>query len=268
MVEDNEDESPPTVTASPQTSPSEIIEGAKAWSAVARAFLYVEVASLVLMFACVGVWVDGFPYLAYALSVSVISLAACLIIQTGEFVKPGLLEKVEKPVSLFLFVWWAVGTGVITFKGPFLTAGNGYFSAWAGLLFTTHWALNIDTSKFTDLDKGRKTLAVLAAAGAIVMFACIPYLTIQTGQAAWGLSAGLITIIVCAVLFKMFDDVNAQMLKVSAVIMFIMWATVAGVCTFDGPFILAGNGYFASWGGFVTSTYLLNYVLTREDEMV
>ena len=111
MAEDNEDESPPTVTASPQTSPSEIIEGAKAWSAVARAFLYVEVASLVLMFACVGVWVDGFPYLAYALSVSVISLAACLIIQTGEFVKPGLLEKVEKPVSLFLFVWWAVGTG-------------------------------------------------------------------------------------------------------------------------------------------------------------
>ena len=94
-----------------QTSPAEIMEGAKAWSAVAKSFLYVEVASLVLMFSCIGVWVSNSPYLAYAISVAVISLAACLIIQTGEFVKPGLLEKVEKPVSLFLFIWWAVGTG-------------------------------------------------------------------------------------------------------------------------------------------------------------
>lgn len=268
MSEDSSDEviATPTATAG-QTTPNEIVEGAKAWSAVARSFLYVEVASLVLMFSCIGVWVKS-SYLAYAISVACISLAACLIIQTGEFVRPGLLEKVEKPVSLFLFVWWTVGTGVITFKGPFLAAGNGYFSAWAGLIFTTHWALNIDTSKFTELDKGRKTLVVFAAAGAILLFACIPYLTSYTGQAAWGLTAGAITVIICAVLFKMFDELNGQMMKVSAIVMFIIWAAVAGVCTFDGPFILAGNGYFASWGGFVTSTYFLNFVMMREDEMV
>lgn len=110
-----EERSQPT-EPSGQNSTSEIVEGAKAWSQVARAFLYVEVSSLVLMFACIGIWTSKSPYLSYALSVSVISLAACLIIQTGEFVRPGLLAKVEKPVSLFLFVWWAVGTGIITFK--------------------------------------------------------------------------------------------------------------------------------------------------------
>lgn len=259
---------PAATTLTHQTSPSEIIGGAKAWSQVAKSFLYVEVASLVLMFSCIGVWTKGYPELAYALSVSVISLAACLIIQTGEFVKPGLLEKVEKPVSLFLFVWWAIGTGVITFQGPFFVAGNGYFSAWAGLIFTAHWALNIDTAKFTELDTGPKTLITFGAAAAVEMFACIPYLQSYTGQAAWGLTAGLVTLIVCAVLLRAFEDMNPQMLKVSAIIMFIIWAAVAGVCTFDGPFLEAGNGYFASWGGLVTSTFFLNFVITREDEIV
>mmetsp|Transcript_24627 Transcript_24627/g.53105 ORF Transcript_24627/g.53105 Transcript_24627/m.53105 type:complete len:269 (-) Transcript_24627:304-1110(-) len=268
MSDDESAERPPPPPTTAQTSPGEIIEGAKAWSQVAKSFLYVEVASLVLMFACIGIWTSSFPELAYALSVSVISLATCLIIQTGEFVKPGLLEKVEKPVSLFLFFWWAIGTGVITFKAPFIEASNGYFAAWAGLIFTAHWALNIDTSKFTELDKGRKTLVLFGAAGAVEMFACIPFLTSFTGQAAWGLSAGLITLIVCGVLFKMFEDINGQMLKVSAIIMFIIWAAVAGVTTFDGPFLTAGNGYFASWGGFMTSAFFLNYVITREDEIV
>ena len=129
----------------------------------------------------------------------------------------------------------------MTFKGPFLWAGNGYFSAWAGLIFTTHWALNIDTSKFTELDKGRKTLVVFATTGAVLLFACIPHLSSQTGPSAWGLTAGIVTLIVCAVLFKMFDELNGQILKVSAIVMFIIWAAVAGVCTFDGPFIYAGK---------------------------
>ena len=211
------------------------------------------------------------PYLSYALSVSVVSLAACLIIQTGEFVKPGLLEKVEKQVSLFLFVWWAVGTGVMTFKEPFTVLGNGYFSAWAGLIFTTHWALNIDTSRFTELDKCRKAIVSLGLAAALEMFACIPYLIVggrYVGGAAWGLSAGVITIAACFVLLKMYDDIDAKLFKVSSVIIFIVWAVVAGVCTFDGPFLLAGNGYFGCWGGFLASFYILNHAMTREDEIV
>ena len=206
------------VARTTQTSPSEIVEGAKAWSQVAKSFLYVEVSSLVLLFACIGIW-NGYSYTAYALSVACVSLLACLIIQTGEFIKPGLLEKVEKPVSLFLFVWWAVGTGIMTFKDPFRDVGNGFFSAWAGLFFTTHWALNIDTTKFTELDNARKSLVAFCAAGAVTMFACIPFLDSYTGQAAWGLSAGVVTIIITAILFKMYDDLSPQILKISSMIM-------------------------------------------------
>lgn len=274
MSDDSDDGTTPASAGAAntgQTSPSEIVEATKQWSQVAKSFLFVEVSSLVLMFACIGVWsIMKGSLLSYALSVSVVSLAACLIIQTGEFVKPGLLEKVEKPVSLALFVWWAIGTGVITFRGPFVIVGNGYFSAWAGLIFTTHWALNIDTSKFTELDKGQKTLALFMLAAAIEMFACIPFLTskVYTGQAAWGLTAGVVTLIICGVIFRLGDDANAQMVKISAILMFAIWATVAGVCTFDGPFINAGNGYFASWGGCLASMFYLQYVLAREDEIV
>lgn len=274
MSDDSDDEielsAPRQVGETAQTSPAEIIQQTKAWSAVAKSFMYVEVASLVLMFSCIGVWSKGWALLAYALSVSVISLVACLAIQTGEFVKPGLLERVEKPVSLGLFVWWAVGTGVITFKGPFLAVSNGYLSAWAGLLFTTHWALNIDTSKFTELDKGRKTLAIIFIAAAVEMFACIPWVRANTylGQAAWGLTAGIVTMILCAVLFKMYQDVNHQVMKVSSILMFVIWATVAGVVTFDGPFFDAGNGYFGAWGGFFACTFFLQHIMTLEDEIV
>jgi hypothetical protein len=130
--------------------------------------------------------------------------------------------------------------------------------------------LNIDTSKFTELDKGRKILVGFMAAAAITLFACIPPIRADNyvGQSAWGLSVGCITLIVCPIIFKMFDDCNPQLVKVSAILMFIMWATVAGVCTFDGPFITAGNGYFSCWGGFFASTLFLQHCMTREDEIV
>ena len=77
-------EQPTTTTL---TSSSEIITEAKAWSNVAKSFIFVEVSSLVLMFSCIGIWTSNSPYLSYALSVSVVSLGLCLIIQTYEFVK-------------------------------------------------------------------------------------------------------------------------------------------------------------------------------------
>ena len=141
MSSDEDDEGVMVSTSEPrpsaQTSPSEIVAATTAWARVARSFIYVEVASLVLMFSTLGVWSRGDPFKAYALSVSVISLALCLIIQTGEFVQPGFLDKTEKGVSLFLFLWWGIGTGIITFKSPFTETSNGYFSAWAGFLFAT-----------------------------------------------------------------------------------------------------------------------------------
>ena len=39
----------------------------------------------------------------------------------------GLVEA----VAVFLAGWWVLTAGVLTFRGPFLTVGNGFFASWA-----------------------------------------------------------------------------------------------------------------------------------------
>lgn len=276
MSDDAHDEdvvSTPEPRPSAQTSPSEIMETTQAWAKVARAFIYVEVASLVLMFATLGVWNSADPYTAYSLSVAVISLGLCLIIQTGEFLQPGFLDRTEKGVSLFLFIWWGIGAGIITFKAPlpFTTTSNGYFAAWAGFLFSTHWALNTESfrNKAEEMEKGRKLTSASLLCGLVTLFACIPFIGgYQTGNAAWGLTAGILTVISSLVILQKYDDINIQMMKLYGGIMFVIWATVAGVLTFDGPFVTTGNGYFATWGGFLVAIFFANHQFSREDEIV
>ena len=67
----------------------------------------------------------------YALSVGAVSLGICVVLQTAEFLFPGFLGRVvvkersdgsgghtvEKIASVFLLVWWSIGTGIITFSG-------------------------------------------------------------------------------------------------------------------------------------------------------
>lgn len=277
MSSDDEVEEVVVSTSEPrpsaQTSPSEIVATTQAWAKVARAFIYVEVASLVLMFSTLGVWNGSNPYVAYSLSVAVISLALCLIIQTGEFVNPGFLDKTEKAVSLFLFLWWGIGTGIITFKAPFPTTSNGYFSAWAGFLFSTHWALNTETfrSQVDEAEKGRKMASFSLLCGLVTLFACIPSIGpgyFYRGNAIWGLVAGILTFITSLVILQKYDDIPIQMMKLISAVLFVIWATVAGILTFDGPFRDTGNGYFASWGGFLAAILFANHQFAREDEIV
>mmetsp|Transcript_12679 Transcript_12679/g.16079 ORF Transcript_12679/g.16079 Transcript_12679/m.16079 type:complete len:329 (-) Transcript_12679:265-1251(-) len=40
-------------------------------------------------------------------------------------------------IVLFLAILWIFTAGIVTFRGPFLITGNGYFSAWAGAIFAS-----------------------------------------------------------------------------------------------------------------------------------
>lgn len=116
----------------PQTSTSELAAGLSRWMDASNSFIYVELASLVLMFACVADWYPTLWY-KYALSVAVVSLSVCLILQTVEFLIPGFLEwvvikeredgsgghTVQKIASVLMLIWWIFGTGFITFKGEY-----------------------------------------------------------------------------------------------------------------------------------------------------
>lgn len=117
----------------PQSNPDELAEGISRWIEASASFFYVEIFSLVLVFACWARWVD-WKYMKYAVSVGAVSLGICIILQTAEFMFPGFLAKevikersdgrgghtVEKIASVFLLVWWTIGTGIITFHGELM----------------------------------------------------------------------------------------------------------------------------------------------------
>ena len=48
--------------------------------------------------------------------------------------KPTLADKWAPYLSTLLLLMWIPGAGVLTFRAPFLTTGNGYFASWAAFL--------------------------------------------------------------------------------------------------------------------------------------
>lgn len=246
----SDDGVPPTA----QMQASQMVLTVKTWVDVSNAFMYVMIASLVLLFSCVAEWASS-SLMKYALSVACVSLSVCLIIQTAEFVRPGFLEQTEKPCSLFLLVWWFIGTGIITFKGPFIYTSNGWFGAWGGLLATVKWSIGLKSANFDKQELGVKYLFAIVSCSLLLIFSCIQPLKFDEhrGNSAFGIAAGVVSLVACAYLIASYKSIPETIMKVTMAILFALWACIAGICTFNGPFILTGNGYFACWAGMISS---------------
>eukprot|EP00904_Undaria_pinnatifida_P000645 jgi/Undpi1/10581/HiC_scaffold_29.g13031.m1 len=54
--------------------------------------------------------------------------------------KGDLVQKHQKFITLFFFLWWTLGAGIGTFKGPFTTSGNGYFAGWIAFAASLKYA--------------------------------------------------------------------------------------------------------------------------------
>lgn len=310
-MSDNEEDEVRVVrrTSSPQTTTSELAAGLSRWMEASHSFFYVELGSLVLLFACIADWFNSVWY-KYAVSVAAISLIICLILQTAEFILPGFLEwvliekrndgggghSIQKVVSVFLLLWWIMGTGIITFKGPFVATSNGWFGAWGSLLATVKWSIGLKRSFYDEKPEGLKMLYIIITCSVILLFACeyrmfgmcthlhyymfnlifvtpltnqlaIPPLTQKWrhyGGAGFAIAGAAITLIACAYLITMYSDTPKSVMKLTVLLLFMLWACIAGVTTFYGPFQeTTNNGFFAAWGGCLASMHLM--VLEMKD---
>lgn len=276
-ISDEDSEAPPQIhriqNSPPQTSTSEIAAGISRWMEASNSFFYVELASLVLLFACIADWYATVWH-KYALSVACVSLLICLILQTTEFLIPGFLEwviiekrddgsgghTVQKMCSVFLLLWWIFGTGIITFHAPFVVTSNGWFGAWGGLIATVKWSIGLKNSLYNDKPEGQKQLINVAICSVILLFASIPPI-IQKWEnyagAGFAIAGAAMTLIACAYLIVMYSDVQRNVMKITVVILFVLWACVAGITTFHGPFLITNNGFFAAWLGCLSSLNLM-----------
>mmetsp|Transcript_11288 Transcript_11288/g.20300 ORF Transcript_11288/g.20300 Transcript_11288/m.20300 type:complete len:297 (-) Transcript_11288:454-1344(-) len=256
-----------------QTTTSELAAGLSRWMDASNNFIYVELASLVLLFACVADWYPTVWH-KYALSVACVSLLVCLILQTAEFLVPGFLQwsavkqgddgtgghSIQKVCSVFMLLWWIFGAGIITFHAPFVVTSNGWFGAWGGLLATVKWCIGLKFSVYEDQPAGLKQLYYIFTCSIILLLASIPPLVQKWehyGGAGFSIAGSALTIIACAYMVTMYSDIPKSVLKINVVLLFVLWSLVAGVCTFHGPFLITNNGFFACWLGCLCSLNLM-----------
>mmetsp|Transcript_31985 Transcript_31985/g.67692 ORF Transcript_31985/g.67692 Transcript_31985/m.67692 type:complete len:298 (+) Transcript_31985:326-1219(+) len=257
----------------PQTSTSELADALTRWLSASSTFLYVELSSLILLFACIADWYST-PWYKYALSVSSVSLIVCLTLQTAEFLIPDFLNwhligeredgtgghSVSKICSVFLLVWWIFGTGIITLHAPFVETSNGWFGAWGGLLATTKWCLGLKSTTYDSLPPSLKQLYHLTFLSILLLLSSIPPLMYKWehyGGAGFSIAGAALTLVACVYLIAMYSDVPKMVMKVTSLLLFVLWACVAGVCTFHGPFLETTNGFFACWLGCLCSLNLM-----------
>jgi len=217
---------------------------------------------------------------AYAVSVGCISLFLCLLYFILYNFCFGMIGNYNRYVPIFFFLWWAIGTVVMTFDKPFSDTGNGYFACWGAAILSLIYC-QITMAKFKVLgDKisgamagspERKVLMLIMMLSFVVAFAALvlwddmnidggSFRQKQSDQETWAFCAGIVSGSIAAVymLLQMCKPgmLGPKFLKYYSYFLIPWWLFGAGVATFDAPFPNTGNGYFCTWGAFLCSFYL------------
>jgi len=191
----------------------------------------------------------------YATAVGVIALlfsaGGLYILKKGEMYNQQLMAvpilgpcSVGYTLSLVNFVWWGVAAGILTFSGPFVVTGNGYFAVWAGF-FSSALGVGITQDHMKDLNQ-----TIRLATASLVIICSVPS---QLGgyydpEAIFALTLACFTLTYCVIQTN-FANLISQANNFYIFMGFtLLWVIEAALVTFRGPFIETGNGYFASWG--------------------
>jgi len=218
------------------------------------------------------------PWWAYALAVGIVgavfSLLAALLEKQPVMSQSLFAIGKAGHVTLrglfagFLFLWWGVGAGILTIKAPYVFTTNGYFASWVGFACSLSGVGVTLARTKAAASSGAASLALLATCSVIALIETAiivsrPYSYYRASD-LYSLIVSAITIVdVLIVALARYggtpcvqQELADLVAKGNSIVLFLLWAVLAGWCTFAGSFQLTGNGYFAAWGG-VFATALL-----------
>jgi len=179
------------------------------------------------------------------------SAGGLYVLQKGEMYNQQLLAlpilgpcSLGYTLSLVNFVWWGVAAGILTFSGPFVVTGNGYFAVWAGF-FCSALGVGITQDHMRDLNQ-----TIRLATASLVIICSVPS---QLGglfdpEAIYAMTLACFTLTYCIVQTNFANLISQANGFHVYMALALLWVVEAALVTFRGPFNETGNGYFASWG--------------------
>jgi len=111
-----------------------------------RYLVGIVAASIILIIASIE-WLRSAEGI-FALSLGGLSVAivAVLVVMYDK-----LHKELLRGIAALLAVLWVFGAGILTFRGPFLMTGNGFFSSWLGLFCSLHYcSMEIRNEEYID----------------------------------------------------------------------------------------------------------------------
>ena len=205
----------------------------------------------------------------WALACGIVSTVLTVVIFVVQHYKPESLMKVlfslpkfgevtlEVLTAFFLFVWWCVGAGIITFQGPFGMTGNGYFACWAALFGAgAFFGATVPAVANAGADAKKKAqentdLVVFLVASLVVICAAVQPGVTNVWEGVIAIVFASMGCAFCLIMLLAGDKVPAVPTQVATLLVAVCWIVEAFVCTFRRPFTVTTNGYFGSWFGLV-----------------
>jgi hypothetical protein len=253
-----------------------LLDGSLSWNAVqseqtasliagTHAELLVLFSSSICVFVagsilCYNSMIDCFHYTALSVYSGVSSgfLATSVLVLRFLQIKPDKVDWLMQFVASFLLAGWIGAFGCMTYRLPFPTTGNGFYGSWMSflasvLLFTRYVA---PFRRFKEYTCANNTLDILTLWGASILLVVQlsvdqqAFLTIPYGSEwIWGIVICVSTML-CLIALQL-NVLIKEAVAIIALLLLAGWAATAGVLTFKYPYTNPGNGYFATWIGFL-----------------